>query len=233
MSKSSRYTPKYIRYPRALHTITTVYLTVFLCRLSFHPDTSDSLKMIQFTRDTGGPCIDNVDRQRQCLLFIRMPHITTRITAAYQFIKLQLIGYQAGRDPGRCRRVTSEWVFRHHAIFHYDASVYLHHGTSHWHQAASLCTPRYNSLALGFQSIYTKLRLTGIRFPVYLQHGTTHWNQADTGHRCRDTGDGRSQGGLCRSQGYPAVQSRSRCGGQRKSLEICKSHLKNLFRARW
>ena len=105
--------------------------------------------------------------------------------------------------------------------------VYLHHGTTHWHQTDSLCTPRYNSPASGFQSIYTTVRLTGIRFPVYLWQGTTHWHQADTGHRCRDTGHGRSHGGLCRSQGYPTVQSRSRCGGQRKSLEIYKSHLKN------
>ena len=168
ISKNSRYTPKYIRYTRALHTITTVYLTVFLCRLSFHPDTSDSLKMIQFTRDTGGPCIDNVDRQRQCVLFIRMLHITICVTAAYQFmfIKLQLIGYQAGRDLWTLQ--TSNVRVGVPSLCH----------ISLW--CISLSAPRYNSLASGCQFMCTKVQLTGIRLPVNLHHGTTHWYQVSS-----------------------------------------------------
>ena len=53
-----------------------------------------------------------------------------------------------------------------------------------------------------------------------LHHGTTHWYQADTGRSCRDTEDGQSQGGWCRSQGGPAVQSHSQCGGQHTFVSL-------------
>ena len=50
--------------------------------------------------------------------------------------------------------------------------VYLHHGTTHWHQASSLSTPRYDSLVSGFQFICGKVQLTGIRLTQATGVGT-------------------------------------------------------------